>query len=101
MAIRHTIWRDGQRPEPLKTNRIDSEALLEDMIDAAPKTLSPVWINNRRQGDTRHHCQINLLALAPDSALILIELKRARPLQARWHRHWAMRVLQRSWRRKI
>lgn len=51
------------------------------MIVAAPKILSPVWIIIGRQEDTSHCSWIDLLALAPDGALILIELKRARTPQ--------------------
>lgn len=81
MSIRHTIWRVGQRPEPLTTDRLDTEALLEDMIVAAPKIMTPVWIIIGQQEDTGHCSRIDLLALAPDGALTLIELKRARPPQ--------------------
>lgn len=78
MPIRHSIWRVGDRPEALKPSRLDSEALLEEMIVAAPEILSPEWMIIGRQEDTGHGGRIDLLALAPDGALILIELKRAR-----------------------
>lgn len=78
MPIRHSIWKVGRNPQPLKESRLDSEALLEDMIVAAPEILSPEWMIIGRQEDTGHGGRIDLLALAPDGALILIELKRAR-----------------------
>ncbi|WP_376697244.1 hypothetical protein [Wenzhouxiangella sp. EGI_FJ10305] len=78
MPIRHSIWRVGQRPQALKQGLLESEALLEDMIVAAPEILSPEWMIIGRQEYTGHGGRIDLLALAPDGALILVELKRAR-----------------------
>ena len=74
MPIRHSIWRVGQKPQALKEGQLDSEALLEEMIVAAPDILSPEWMIIGRQEDTGHGGRIDLLALAPDGALILIEL---------------------------
>lgn len=48
------------------------------MIVAAPSILSPEWMIIGRQEQTGHSGRIDLLALAPDGALILIELKRAK-----------------------
>lgn len=78
MPIRHSIWRVGKQPEALKEVHLESEAVLEDMIVAAPGILSPEWMIIGRQEDTGYGGRIDLLALAPDGALILIELKRAR-----------------------
>ena len=78
MPIRHSIWRVDQKPEALREGQLDSEALLEEMIVAAPEILSPEWMVIGRQEDTSHGGRIDLLALAPDGALILIELKRGR-----------------------
>lgn len=78
MPIRHSIWRIGETPQALKEGHLDSETLLEDMIVAAPEILSSEWMIIGRQEDTGHGGRIDLLALAPDGAVILIELKRAK-----------------------
>ena len=57
---------------------LTSEALLEEMIVAAPEMLSSEWMLVGRQEETGFGGRIDLLALAPDGALILIELKRGR-----------------------
>jgi RecB family endonuclease NucS len=54
-----------------------SEQLLEEMIVAAPRLLSDEWMLIGRQEYTGFG-RIDLLAIAPDGALILIELKRNR-----------------------
>ncbi|MGC3971766.1 MAG: endonuclease NucS [Pirellulales bacterium] len=55
-----------------------TEALLEQMIVAAPKILSDEWMLIGRQEDTGFGGRIDLLAIAPDGSLVLIELKRNR-----------------------
>ena len=76
MPIRHSLWRVGEAPQPLREEALPSEALLERMIVAAPEILSDQWMLIGRQEETGHGGRIDLLALAPDGALILIELKR-------------------------
>jgi hypothetical protein len=78
MPIRHNIWRVGQSPTRLAETTLPSEKLLEDMIVAAPAILSDHWMIIGRQEDTGFGGRIDLLAIAPDASLILIELKRSR-----------------------
>lgn len=78
MPIRHSIWTVGASPAALAEATLPSEALLEDMIVAEPAILSDQWMLVGRQEPTSDGGRIDLLALAPDGALILIELKRGR-----------------------
>lgn len=78
MPIRHSIWRVGQSPVRLGESMLNSEKLLEDMIVAAPEILSDQWMIIGRQEDTGFGGRIDLLAIAPDASLILIELKRSK-----------------------
>jgi hypothetical protein len=55
-----------------------TEQLLEEMIIAAPRLLSDEWMLIGRQESTGFGGRIDLLAIAPDGALVLIELKRHR-----------------------
>lgn len=78
MPVEHSIWRVGQQPEPLRKGALPSEQLLEDMIIAAPEILSNEWMIIGRQVNTGVCGRIDLVAVAPDGATILIELKRDR-----------------------
>lgn len=78
MPIRHAIWKVSAQPEQLTEAQLPSEQLLETMICAAPRILSDQWMLIGRQEDTGFGGRIDLLALAPDGALVLIELKRNR-----------------------
>jgi hypothetical protein len=78
MTIRHAIWKVGARPEPLPAAMLASEQLLEDMIVASPEILSDEWMLIGRQEHTGHGGRIDLLAIAPDGGLVLIEIKRDR-----------------------
>lgn len=76
MPVGHSIWQVGSRPVSLPVARLESEALLEAMIRVSPEILSPDWMLIGQQEMTGMGGRIDLLAVAPDGALVLIELKR-------------------------
>jgi hypothetical protein len=78
VPIRTAIWRVNTKPEPLIEASLAKEQTLEEMIIAAPRLLSEEWMLIGRQEDTGFGGRIDLLAIAPDGSLILIELKRNR-----------------------
>jgi hypothetical protein len=78
MAIHVAIWKVASQPEPLVAASLVNEHLLEDMIVAAPRLLSDGWRLIGRQEQTGYGGRIDLLAIAPDGSLVLIELKRER-----------------------
>jgi len=78
MPIRTAIWQVGIEPKQLAESLLAKEQLLEEMILAAPQLLSDEWMLIGRQEDTGFGGRIDLLAIAPDASLVLIELKRDR-----------------------
>jgi uncharacterized protein YeaO (DUF488 family) len=78
MPINHAIWRVGDQPAPLSTSKLSSEQQLEEMIVRDPRILSSEWMLFGRQEITSHGGRVDLLAIAPDGSLVLIELKRDR-----------------------
>lgn len=78
MPIQHAIWKVGTKPEPLSVARLPSEQMLEEMIVGEPSILSSEWMLIGRQEFTSHGGRIDLLAIAPDGSLVVIELKRDR-----------------------
>jgi uncharacterized protein YeaO (DUF488 family) len=78
MPVHHAIWRIGEKPQPLTTSKLASEQLLEKMILNDPTILSDQWMIIGHQENTLDKGRIDLLAIAPDASLILIELKRDR-----------------------
>jgi hypothetical protein len=78
MPIQHAIWQVGDQPTLLARSKLVSEQQLEDMIVREPSILSSEWMLIGRQEITTHGGRIDLLAIAPDGALVLIELKRDR-----------------------
>ena len=97
MPIRTAIWTVGSEPEPLVEARLPSEQVLEEMIVADPALLSADWMLVGRQEETGHGGRIDLLAVAPDGALVLIELKRGQTpreviAQALDYASWVIRL---------
>jgi hypothetical protein len=78
MTIRQAIWKIGPKPEPLASASLPSEATLEAMIVASPSILHDQWMIIGQQVETGYGGRLDLLAMAPDGALILIEVKRDR-----------------------
>jgi len=78
MPIRNAIWKVGASPQLLSEAQLPSEKALEDMIVVAPSMLSDEWMLIGRQEKTTSGGIIDLLAIAPDGTLVLIELKRDR-----------------------
>ncbi len=63
---------------PLAVTRLTSEQQLEDMIVREPGILSGEWMLIGRQEPTPFGGRVDLLAIAPDGSLVVIELKRNR-----------------------
>jgi hypothetical protein len=78
MPIQHAIWSVEANPQPLAVTRLPSEAFLEQMIISRPDILSGQWLLIGQQEHTGFGGRIDLLAIAPDASLVLIELKRDR-----------------------
>jgi hypothetical protein len=78
MPVKHAIWQVGASPQPLSASALDSEQQLEDMIVRSPEILSDQWMLIGQQEQTGLGGRIDLLAIAPDASLLLIELKRNR-----------------------
>jgi hypothetical protein len=78
MPVQHAIWREGDTPQPLAISRLASESLLERMILNDSTILSDQWMIIGHQENTLDKGRIDLLAIAPDALLILIEIKRDR-----------------------
>lgn len=78
MPIRTALWKVTAQPEQLPEAVLPSEKLLEDMIVAQPLLLSDAWMLIGRQERTGQGGIIDLLAIAPDGSLVLIEIKRDR-----------------------
>lgn len=78
MPIQHAIWQVGNTPAPLKVRTLTNEKLLEDMIVHDSRILSAEWLLIGRQERTSEAGILDLLAIAPDGSLVVIELKRDR-----------------------
>ena len=78
MPIKTDVWTVGLTPNKLSQSQLPSEQLLEDMIVNSPSILSEDWMLIGRQDTTGMGGRLDLLAIAPDGSLVLIELKRDR-----------------------
>src|SRR3954470_13415349 len=78
MPIHHALWKIASKPSQLKAIKFANEQQLEAMIVAAPEILSSEWMFIGQQEHTGQGGRIDLLAIAPDASLVLIELKRNR-----------------------
>ena len=78
MPVHHSLWKVGDIPSQVERGSLTGEKSLEDMIVAEPSILSDEWMLIGRQVDTGLGGRVDLLAIAPDASLILIELKRDR-----------------------
>lgn len=87
MPIQHAIWTVSGKPLPLSAGRRPYEQKLEEMIVQDPCILSSEWMLIARQETTSHGGRIDLLAIAPDGSLVLIELCFNQDAESRAHAH--------------
>jgi hypothetical protein len=76
MPILQSIWKVGDKPIALTPSSLRDEKLLENMIEADPSILAAEWLIIGRQVQTAFGGFVDLLAIAPDGSLVVIELKR-------------------------
>jgi hypothetical protein len=76
MPIQQSIWKVGEKPILLSPSSLINEKTLENMIEADPAILAEEWLIIGRQIQTTYGGYIDLLAIAPDGSLVVIELKR-------------------------
>jgi hypothetical protein len=76
MPIGHSLWQVGDPPTQLTETQLPAEQTLHKMIYSAPELLSPDWMLIGSEVPTAAGGRIDLLGMAPDGSLVVIELKR-------------------------
>jgi len=76
MAIEHSIWKVGARPERINPLQLESEDFQEEQIAQDISILNDSWLLIGRQVLTSYNKYIDLLALDASGSLIIVELKR-------------------------
>lgn len=76
MPVRNSLWKVGESPQVLRESKLPDEHTLEKMIVASPGILSDEWMLIGEQVHTAFGGFVDLLAIAPDGGLVVIELKR-------------------------
>ena len=76
MPVKHRLWTVEEKPTQVASTTLVDEKALEDMIVASPEILSDEWMLVGHQEATDGGGRVDLVAIAPDASLILIELKR-------------------------
>lgn len=78
MPIRTQLWTVSENPTKMPETQLSSEKSLERMIVHSPEMLSDQWMLIGQQVATSYSGIIDLIAIARDGSLVLIELKRDR-----------------------
>jgi len=78
MPLKHALWVAREVPVEVTATVLSDEAELEAMIVAEPRVLSDEWMLVGQQENTGTGGVVDLLAIAPDASLVLVELKRDR-----------------------
>lgn len=76
MAIEHSLWKVGNKPQKITPLKLDCESFLEEQIAQDISVLNDDWLLIGRQVLTSYNKYIDLLALDASGSLIIIELKR-------------------------
>ena len=72
-----SLWHVGKEPRPVEKSALPSEKLLEEMLIANLRILSPDWMLLGNQISTGTGF-IDILAVSRDGSLVVVELKRER-----------------------
>ena len=76
MPLRTDLWKIGSPPVELTPSKLQLEKDLREMIVSAPGLLSDEWMLIGKEVKTSSNKFIDLLAIAPDGSLVVVELKR-------------------------